>query len=55
VDYVDEYCTVEMYKKAYDKIVYYMPREDQWIKTNYDKVDPPEYEIPPGRPKKLRT
>jgi hypothetical protein len=27
-DYVDEWYTVEMYKKAYDEIVYPMPGED---------------------------
>jgi hypothetical protein len=40
-DYVDEWYTVVMYKKAYDEIVYPMPGEDQWVKTNYDHVDFP--------------
>jgi len=44
-----------MYKKAYDHIVYPMPREDQWIKTGYDHVDPPMYRIQSGRPRRLRT
>lgn len=53
-DYVDDAYTVEMYKKAYDEIVYPMPGEDHWIKTNYEKIDPPLYRIQPGRPKKVR-
>jgi hypothetical protein len=39
-DYVDEWYTVEMYKKVYDEIVYPMPGEDQWVKTSYDHVNP---------------
>lgn len=54
MDYVDDYYTVNIYKKAYDEILYPMPSEDQWIKTNYDKVEPSMYRIPPSRPKKLR-
>jgi hypothetical protein len=38
-DYVDEWYTVKMYKKAYDEIVYPMPGEDQWVKTSYDHVN----------------
>ena len=41
-DYVDEWYAVEMYKKAYDEIVYPMPGEDQWVKTHLDHVDPPK-------------
>ena len=40
-DYVDEWYIVEMYKKAYDEIVYPMSVEDQWVKTHLDHVDPP--------------
>jgi hypothetical protein len=54
-DYVDDWYTVETYKKAYDEIVYPMPGEDQWVKTNYNNVDPPLRRIQSGRPKKLRT
>jgi hypothetical protein len=55
VEYVDYYYIVDMYKKAYEKIVYPMLGEDHWIKINYDKLKPPVYRIPPGRPRKLRT
>jgi hypothetical protein len=40
-DYVDGWYTVEMYKKAYDEIVYQISREDQWVKTSYNHVDLP--------------
>jgi hypothetical protein len=46
---------VEMYKKAYDEIVYPMSGNDYWIKTNYDKVDPPLHRIQFEMPKKVRT
>jgi hypothetical protein len=51
-DYVDDWYTVEMYKKAYDKIVYPMPEKDQWVKTSYNHVDPLR-RIQPRRPRKL--
>ncbi|XP_059435360.1 uncharacterized protein LOC132168246 [Corylus avellana] len=51
-DYVDDWYTIEMYKKAYDDIVYPMPGEDQWVKTNYDQVDPLEVEYNQGGPEK---
>lgn len=54
-DYVDDYYTTKMYKNTYEEIVYLVPSEDQWIKKNYDKVNPPVYKIPLGRPKILRT
>jgi hypothetical protein len=31
-NYVDEYYTIEMYKKEYAPITYPMPSEEQWIK-----------------------
>jgi hypothetical protein len=53
-DYVDEWYTVEMYKKAYDEIVYPMPGEDQWVRTSYEHVNPPLNRIQPGSPRKVR-
>lgn len=55
MDYVDDCYTVETYKKAYDEIVYPMPGEDQWMHTEHEKLEPPVYRIPPGRPRKVRT
>ena len=53
-DYLDDWYTVEMYKKAYDEIVYPMPGEYQWVKTNYNHVDP-LHRIQLGMPRKVRT
>jgi zinc finger SWIM domain-containing protein 3 len=53
-DYVDEWYTIEMYKKAYDEIVYSMPGEARWVRTSYEHVDPPLNRIQPVRPRKVR-
>jgi hypothetical protein len=53
-DYVDEYFTVEMYKKAYEPVIYPMPSQEQWIPTQHDKLEPPVSRVAPGRPKKVR-
>jgi hypothetical protein len=39
-DYVDEYYTLEMYKKVYDPVIYPMPNEEQWITTHHDMLEP---------------
>jgi hypothetical protein len=44
-----------MLKKAYEPIVYPMPGEEQWTKTNCEYVDPPVVRIQPGRPRVVRT
>jgi hypothetical protein len=54
-DYVNDWYTVEMYRKVYDEIVYLMPGEDQWIKIGYDHVHLPMYRIQSGRLRRLRT
>lgn len=53
-DYLNPYFSVDMYKKAYDPMIYPMPSEEQWVRTNEDKVEPPVYRPAVGRPKKLR-
>jgi hypothetical protein len=53
-DYVDNWYTVEMNKKAYDEIVYPILGEDQWVKTNYNHVDSLR-RIQSRRPRKVRT
>jgi hypothetical protein len=53
-DYVDEYFTVEMYKKAYEPVIYPMPSQEQWIPTQHDKLEPPVSRVALGRPKKVR-
>lgn len=53
-DYVDEYYTIERYKKAYTPIIYTIPSEGQWIKTQHDNLEPSTVRVAPGSPKKLR-
>jgi hypothetical protein len=55
VDYVSDWYTVDMLKKAYEPVVYPMPGEEQWTKTNGEHVDPPMSRIQPGRPRTVRT
>jgi hypothetical protein len=53
-DYVDENFIVEMYKKAYELVMYPMPNQKQWITTQHDKLEPPISRVAPSRPNKLR-
>jgi hypothetical protein len=43
-----------MYKKAYKPVIYLMPSEEQWIKSQHDMMEPPVARATPGIPKKLR-
>jgi hypothetical protein len=45
---------LEIYKKAYEPVIYPMPSEEQWIKTQHDMLEPPMARATPGKPKKLR-
>jgi hypothetical protein len=53
-DYVDNCYSVEKYKKAYEFIIYSMPSEEQWLRTEHDKVQSPKLRLTLGRPKKVR-
>jgi hypothetical protein len=53
-DYIDDFYSLEMYKKAYEPVIYPMPSEEQRIKTHHDMLEPPVARATPGRPKKLR-
>lgn len=53
-DYGHDFYSLEMYKKAYEPIIYPMPSEEQWIKTQHEELEPPVARVTPGRPKKLR-
>jgi hypothetical protein len=55
VDYVSDWYIVDMLKKAYEHVVYPMPGEKQWTKTNGVHVDPPMVRIQSGRPRVVRT
>jgi hypothetical protein len=45
-DYVDDFYSLEMYKKAYEPVIYPMPSEEQWIKTQHDMLEPHWLERP---------
>jgi hypothetical protein len=53
-DYLHKYFSVEMYKKAYDLMIFLMPSQDQWVRTSQDAIEPPDYRNAPGRPKKIK-
>ena len=53
-DYVHPYYSKDMYLLSYDSIIYPMPSEDQWVKTNNDVMEPLVVRTQPGRPKKLQ-
>uniref|UniRef100_A0A2N9J5M7 CCHC-type domain-containing protein n=1 Tax=Fagus sylvatica TaxID=28930 RepID=A0A2N9J5M7_FAGSY len=53
-DYVDHCYTIEKYKKSYEPIIHPVPSMKQWIRTQYDPVDPPLERCHPGRPKRKR-
>lgn len=53
-DHVDEYYSVESYKKTYQHVIMPIPDKSHWVNTNSDPVGPPHIKIAPGRPKKVR-
>jgi hypothetical protein len=54
-DYVHEYYSLEMYKKAYAPLIYPMPSEEQWVRAvGHDILEPPRLKVAPGRPRKLQ-
>ena len=52
-DYLHEYFSVDMYKKAYDPIIFSKPSQGKWVRTNQDAIEPPVYRAALGRPKKI--
>jgi hypothetical protein len=53
-DYLSPYHSKEMYLKSYDHIVYPVPIEEQWPRSNQPKIEPPKSRATPDRPKKVR-
>jgi hypothetical protein len=54
-DYLSPYFGKEMYLKAYTPIIYPVPSEEQWARTNQPIIEPPKARASSGRPKKLRN
>ncbi|XP_040998961.1 uncharacterized protein LOC121244794 [Juglans microcarpa x Juglans regia] len=50
--YVHHYYSVEMWRVAYEPLIYPMPSKDQWLTTKYEKPTAPEVRKQPGSPKK---
>lgn len=53
-DYVEKFFSKDTYKAAYAEMIFPVPHETEWIKTNSPDIDPPRYTIPAGRPRKNR-
>lgn len=53
-DYVDEYFKKEAYIRAYTPMIYPVPGEHGWTRTDSEDIDPPKFEKHAGRPKKNR-
>jgi hypothetical protein len=54
-DYVDRFYSIKMYMKAYAPMIYSVPSEEQWIRTNHYVLEPPRLRVTPSRPWKART
>jgi hypothetical protein len=44
-----------MYLKAYTPLIYPIPSDEQWVRTNQPIIEPPKARASSGRPKKLRN
>ncbi|GMY34089.1 hypothetical protein FCV25MIE_29331 [Fagus crenata] len=53
-NYVDHCYTIEKYKMSYEPIIHHVPSMEQWIRTQYDPIDPPLERCHPGRSKRQR-
>jgi hypothetical protein len=53
-DYLSLYYSKEMHFKSYDYIVYPVPSEEQWPRSDQPKIEPPKSRETPGKPKKVR-
>lgn len=53
-DYVDDWYTVETYKRAYMNLIVPVPDQSKWVDSKSDPVSPPFLRKAPGRPKKKR-
>jgi hypothetical protein len=54
-DYLSPYFGKEMYLKVYAPIIYHVPSEEQWVRTDQPKIEPPKSRATIGRPKKVRN
>ncbi|XP_010237872.2 uncharacterized protein LOC100825235 isoform X2 [Brachypodium distachyon] len=53
-DYVHPFFEKELYLQTYSPVIYPVPGQHDWTKTNTDDIDPPIFLKHPGRPKHKR-
>uniref|UniRef100_A0ACD5VMN3 Uncharacterized protein n=1 Tax=Avena sativa TaxID=4498 RepID=A0ACD5VMN3_AVESA len=53
-DYVSNFFKKTMYKEAYKNLIYPVPGQHGWTKTDSPDIDPPEYKTKRGRKQKKR-
>lgn len=55
IDYLSDYYSKDKYLKTYQSIIYPVPSEEQWPRSNQPIIEPPKARIAPGRPRKVRV
>ncbi|XP_071676965.1 uncharacterized protein [Lolium perenne] len=53
-DFVNDFFKKQMYMEAYNPVVYPVPGEDSWTKTETPDIDPPVFKVSLGRSQKKR-
>lgn len=53
-DYVADYFRKDAYMRTYTAVIYPVPDEHRWTKTDSPYIDPPKFDKHVGRPKKSR-
>ena len=54
IDYLSHCYSKANYLKTYQPIIYHMPSQDQWPRSNQLIIEPPKSRVAPGRPRKVR-
>jgi hypothetical protein len=54
IDYLSHYYSKVNYLKTYQPIIYPVPSEEQWPRSNQPIIEPPKTRVAPGRPRKVR-
>jgi hypothetical protein len=54
IDYLSHYYSKANYLKTYQPIIYPVPSEEQWPRSNQPIIEPPKTRVASGRPRKVR-
>jgi hypothetical protein len=54
VDYLSHYYSKAYYLRTYRPIIYSVPSQDQWPRSNQPIIEPPKSRVAYGRPRKVR-